>query len=126
MIQSGMNLNVAIVQSTHVFSNIYYKQTLLKIAHDIDTGKDFALLMSSYDFFPDTFSQLITSGYHSGNLEESLYNISDYMKSELESKRTVILSLIEPIIIILMGIFTLLIVMAILLPILKMNTLILK
>jgi|TARA_B110000459_G_scaffold41729_1_gene45461 general secretion pathway protein F len=45
------------------------------------------------------------------------------MKSEIESKRSIFLSLLEPLVIILMGGFIMLIVLAILIPIMQMNTL---
>ena len=45
------------------------------------------------------------------------------MKAEIETKRSVFLSLLEPIVIILMGGFIMLIVLAILIPIMQMNTL---
>lgn len=45
------------------------------------------------------------------------------MKSEIETKRSVFLSLLEPIVIIFMGGFIMMIVLAILIPIMQMNTL---
>ena len=45
------------------------------------------------------------------------------MKSEIESKRSIFLSLLEPIVIIFMGGFIMMIVLAILIPIMQMNTL---
>ena len=44
------------------------------------------------------------------------------MKSEIETKRSIVLSLLEPLVIIIMGAFILLIVLAILIPIMQMNT----
>ncbi len=52
-----------------------------------------------------------------------LNKVSQFMKAEIETKRSVFLSLLEPIVIILMGGFIMLIVLAILIPIMQMNTL---
>ena len=49
--------------------------------------------------------------------------VSNFMKSEIETKRSVFLSLLEPIVIIFMGGFIMMIVLAILIPIMQMNTL---
>ena len=49
--------------------------------------------------------------------------VSIFMKSEIENKRAIFLSLLEPVVIILMGGFIMMIVLAILIPIMQMNTL---
>jgi len=49
--------------------------------------------------------------------------VSEYMKTEIENKRSIFLSLLEPIVIIFMGGFIMMIVLAILIPIMQMNTL---
>jgi general secretion pathway protein F len=49
--------------------------------------------------------------------------VSAFLKNEIDSKRSIFLSLLEPIVIIFMGGFIMLIVLAILLPIMQMNTL---
>ena len=56
----------------------------------------------------------------------SVSSLDKSLKSEIETTRSTVLSLIEPLIIIVMGGFILLIVMAILIPIMQMNTLILN
>ena len=58
------------------------------------------------------------------NILVKMFNkVSQFMKAEIETKRSVFLSLLEPIVIILMGGFIMLIVLAILIPIMQMNTL---
>ena len=84
-------------------------------------GTDFVVSLQKTAIFPDIFLQLIASGYLSGNLTSMFKKVSEFMKSEIESRRSMILSLLEPIVIIIMGGFILLIVLAILIPIMQMN-----
>ena len=91
--------------------------------NDVVEGKDFIITMKQNEIFPDIFIQLISSGYRSGNLEKMFNKVSNFMKSEIETKRSVFLSLLEPIVIIFMGGFIMMIVLAILIPIMQMNTL---
>ena len=106
-----------------VIGNKYLKNSINKARKEVVEGKDFVLALSKTDIFPDIFIQLISSGYRSGNIVKMFKKVSDFMKSEIESKRTVMLSLLEPVITIFMGGFILLIVLAILIPIMQMNTL---
>ncbi len=91
--------------------------------NDVVEGKDFIVSLKNEGVFPDIFIQLISSGYRSGNLAKMFNKVSHFMKSEIENKRAIFLSLLEPIVIILMGGFIMLIVLAILIPIMQMNTL---
>ena len=101
-----------------ILSNI-----ILKAKDDVFEGKDFIKSLQQESIFPDIFTQLISSGYKSGNLAGMFNKVSQFMKAEIETKRSVFLSLLEPIVIILMGGFIMLIVLAILIPIMQMNTL---
>ena len=95
LLASGTNLDIALDESAKIFNNKY----------------------------PDIFVQLISSGYRSGNLVKMFKKVSEYMKTEIENKRSIFLSLLEPFVIICMGGFIMLIVLAILIPIMQMNTL---
>jgi general secretion pathway protein F len=58
-----------------------------------------------------------------GNLSQMFSKTSDYLNAEIESKRSIFLSLLDPLVIIFMGGFIMLVVLAILIPIMQMNTL---
>ncbi len=120
--QSGMNLDLAMEESEKVFNNKFLKSSIDKARREVVEGKDFVQALNKTQIFPDIFIQLISSGYRSGNLVKMFKKVSDFMKSEIESKRSVLLSLLEPVITIFMGGFILLIVLAILIPIMQMNT----
>jgi general secretion pathway protein F len=121
--QSGMNLDLAMEESAKVVSNKYLTNAIDKARKEVVEGKDFVQALTKTQIFPDIFIQLISSGYRSGNLVKMFKKVSDFMKSEIESKRSVLLSLLEPVITIFMGGFILLIVLAILIPIMQMNAL---
>ncbi len=126
LMSSGIVLDDALKETAQVLNNAYLKDRLGKIIKSVKEGSDFSHALSREELFPDIFNQLISSGYRSGNLTPMFKKASDFMKSEIETTRSTFLSLIEPLIIILMGGFILLIVMAILMPIMQMNTLILN
>ena len=123
LLASGTNLDVALEECSKIFDNKYLSNIVLNAKNDVVEGKDFIVSLKNEGVFPDIFIQLISSGYRSGNLAKMFNKVSHFMKSEIENKRAVFLSLLEPIVIILMGGFIMLIVLAILIPIMQMNTL---
>ena len=123
LLASGTNLDIALEECSKIFNNQYLSNIIMNARNDVVEGKDFIITMKQNEVFPDIFIQLIASGYRSGNLEKMFNKVSNFMKSEIENKRSVFLSLLEPIVIIFMGGFIMMIVLAILIPIMQMNTL---
>ena len=122
MLKSGLNLDVAMQQSEVVIANKFIAQAIREARNDLVEGKDFIASLKESNIFPSLFVQLLSSGYKSGNLVFMFEKVTQYMKGEIESKRATVLSLLEPIVIIFMGGIILLIVLAILIPIMQMNT----
>ena len=121
---SGTNLDVAPDECSKIFDNKFLSKIVVDAKNDVVEGKDFIVSLKNEEIFPDIFIQLISSGYRSGNLAKMFNKVSHFMKSEIENKRAIFLSLLEPVVIILMGGFIMLIVLAILIPIMQMNTLV--
>jgi len=121
MLNSGINLDAAMGESVKVINNKYLQELIMTAKKQVTEGTDFVVSLQKTAIFPDIFLQLIASGYLSGNLTSMFKKVSEFMKSEIESRRSMILSLLEPIVIIIMGGFILLIVLAILIPIMQMN-----
>ena len=122
MLKSGLNLDIAMQQAQVVIANKYIAQTISNARADLVEGKDFILSLKESNIFPSLFIQLLSSGYKSGNLIFMFEKVTQYMKGEIENKRITVLSLLEPLVIIFMGGIILLIVLAILIPIMQMNS----
>ena len=123
IMESGTNLDTALDESAKVFNNKYLNSLIIEAKNDVIEGKDFIYSLKQTNIFPDIFIQLISSGYKSGNIIKMFHKSSSFLKNEIETKRSVFLSLLEPLVIIFMGGFIMLIVLAILIPIMQMNTL---
>ena len=123
IMESGTNLDTALDESAKVFNNKYLNSLIIEAKNDVIEGKDFIYSLKQTNIFPDIFIQLISSGYKSGNLIKMFHKSSIFLKNEIETKRSIFLSLLEPLVIIFMGGFIMLIVLAILIPIMQMNTL---
>lgn len=93
----------------------------------IDAGKrvaEGARLSASLEGFPPVLLQLITTGERSGKLVEILKNAADSYEEEFSRRVQKVLSLLEPAMILFMGLIVGLIVFAVLLPIFQLNQLI--
>ena len=123
VMESGTNLDVALEESSMVFNNKYLQSKVMNSKKDLVEGKDFIISLSKTTVFPSMFMQLISSGYKSGKLIKMFHKASEFLRNEIDSKRSVFLSMLEPLVIIFMGGFIMLIVLAILIPIMQMNTL---
>ena len=122
MMKSGLNLDMAMEQAQGIIGNKYIASVIKKSRNDLIEGKDFILSLKAANIFPSLFIQLLSSGYKSGNLVFMFEKVTQYMKQEIENKRATVLALLEPLIIIFMGGIILVIVLAILIPIMEMNT----
>ena len=109
LLASGTNLDVALEECSKVFSNKYLANIIINSKKDVMEGKDFINSLKQDAALPDIFIQLVSSGYRSGNLVKMFNKVAQFMKSEI--------------VIIFMGGFIMMIVLAILIPIMQMNTL---
>ena len=74
--------------------------------------------------FPNVFQQLLSSGDIGSQISLMFEKIKDFLDQEVQTRRNVLLTLLQPIVILTMGVFVMLIVLAIMLPLLQMNNLI--
>jgi general secretion pathway protein F len=108
----------------NIIDNTPISREIEKARDDIKEGKEIAKPLSQNGIFPPVVVNMIAIGEKSGQLEEMLNRVSRIMEAEIESSLKRLMSLLEPIMILLMGGVVLFIVIAILLPIFEMNQLI--
>jgi general secretion pathway protein F len=126
MIASGLPVIDGLVLTARTMNNTVLRSTVEAMASAIREGGSLSAAMRRAAVFPPVVVNMAASGESSGKLDTMLTSAADYLEREFNTVTSVALSLLEPIIIIVMGAVVATIVLAILLPILQINTLSLR
>jgi len=110
--------------TAHISGNVLYKDMWLGVYEEVRQGKKIAASLARYALMPSSVVQMIRSGEDSGNMAEVLRDISGFYARELKAVIKAVTSMIEPIMICIMGVMVGFIAMSIILPIFKMSSLV--
>ncbi|MEJ2360636.1 MAG: type II secretion system inner membrane protein GspF [Gammaproteobacteria bacterium] len=121
---SGVPVLEALRIAGQVVGNLPMRDAVQAAAHKIREGAPLARSLEQSGYFPPMTVNLIASGEVSGNLEEMLDRAATNQEREQETQIAFMMGLMEPVLIIVMGLIVLFIVMATLLPIFNMDQLI--
>ncbi|MDY0354626.1 MAG: type II secretion system F family protein [Sedimentisphaerales bacterium] len=110
--------------TAHISGNVLFKDMWLGVYEEVRQGKKIAVSLTRYKLMPSSVVQMIRSGEDSGNMAEVLRDISSFYARELKAVIKAVTSMIEPIMICVMGVLVGFIAMSIILPIFKMSNLV--
>ncbi len=122
MLQSGLTVLPALEIVNTVLGNAFIQSCMDDVKVGVRRGRDLAQPLKETGFFPPMLIHMIELGQRSGEIENMLIQIADTFDEDVRLTIDALVSLIEPIIIICMGIFVGLLVLAILLPIFQMSS----
>jgi general secretion pathway protein F len=120
-----LNNRVDIIKSFEIvqkiIGNVIIEKKIGEASAKIREGSSVANALSRQSFLPQLVIGMISAGEASDNLDSMLINIGNVYETELDLTITSLTSLIEPIIIVFMGVVIGIIVISVLLPIFEMN-----
>jgi len=109
-----------IVQS--VIGNTVLAETVRKARESVREGESIADPLRRSGLFPPVVVQMVAVGEKSGELEKTLLKVSDSTDRMVDMRITTLLSLLEPVIILVMALVIAVMIIAILLPIIQMSS----
>lgn len=122
MLHSGLTMLPALDVVHSIINNAHIQAQMDDVKAGVRRGRDLATPLKDTGLFPPMMIHMIELGQRSGQIEEMLLNVSETYDEDVRLTIEAIVGLLEPVIIIIMGIFVGLLVLAILLPILNMST----
>ncbi len=124
LLQSGVPLLSSLQIVRNIVNNAIIADVIDKAMDEIESGKSLANPLGQSRWIPPVVIQMIAVGEQSGELESMLNKIADIYEGEVESQIMAMTSMLEPVMILIMGVFVGFIVISILLPIFEMSQMI--
>ena len=121
LLRSGLPLVQSLEIARLSLGNKVVEEAVERATKQVEEGADFATPLKLTGHFPPLIIQLFRSGEQSGELEAMLEKAADIYEEEVNTGISSLTSLLEPIIILVMGIVVAFVVLAVLLPIFDMS-----
>lgn len=121
LLSSGVGLIEAIDISAKTSGNIVIQQSLMRSKDSVMQGRTFAAPLTKEKVFPDMVVQMIAIGEQSGTLDVMLGKIADFYEDEVETAVKAMTSLLEPLLMVVLGGIIAFLVIAMYLPIFSMG-----
>ncbi len=124
LVGGGVPLLSALGSGARVMTNVVMREAIEGAIERVREGESLARALGATRVFPPLMVHLVASGEVSGKLEQMLQRAAQLETQSLERRLAVFLTLLEPVMILVMGGVVLMIVLAILLPIIEINQLV--
>lgn len=116
-----LGAGVAVIECLHVTSrsvgNALFEKALLEAAEEVKNGKQLSVVISNNPLFPPIVSQMLAVGEETGQTDVILVKVADFYEEEVDVAVSGLSSIIEPVMIIIMGSMVGLIAASVMLPI---------
>jgi type IV pilus assembly protein PilC len=116
LISSGVPLMQSIAISSDIVGNKYIKSALDGAGEQIKKGHSIGDTLAETGIFPLMMTQMVKIGEESGALDDTLEKTSDFFDNEVETATAQMTTMIEPIIIVFLGVVVAFIILSIILP----------
>ncbi len=121
LLNSGIPLSTALEISRAVIGNMVIRDELSRIKEQVISGKSLADAMRTSKYFPSLLIHVVDIGEQGGNLGDMLLETASIFEGDLDNNLSMLTSLIEPVMILLMGLIVGFVVISVLLPLLQMS-----
>src|SRR5258707_520646 len=120
LVRSGVPILEVLQIVSQTVGNVVMEKAIRVAALDIERGESISAALGKHPVFPSMIIRMITAGHQTGTIDNMLERISDFLDEEIETTLGGLTSLIEPILIVFLGVVIGGMVICMFLPIFKM------
>jgi type IV pilus assembly protein PilC len=123
LLRAGLPIIETIGVAAQTVGHRRYRQALLRISEEgLAKGLTIGEAFRRETVFPQTVTNLVAISEQAGHLDEVLASLADFYEGEIDTSLKTLMSLLEPIMLLLMGVMVAVIALAIIVPIYQMTT----
>lgn len=121
LVSSGVPILDSLEIVVDVNNNIIFRKAFIRIKEKVERGLSVGKAMSTESIFPESLIQMTIVGEQTGHLDETLMKLSEYYQTESEMAVKAMLALLEPAILVVLGISVGFLVMSVITPIFSLT-----
>ena len=126
LIRSGVPILEVLQIVSQTVGNVVMEKAIKVAASDIERGESISAALGKHPVFPNMIIRMISAGEQTGKIDNMLERISDFLDEEIETTLSGLTSLIEPILIVVLGVVIGGMVICMFLPIFKLSEVVSK
>jgi type IV pilus assembly protein PilC len=126
LVRSGVPILEVLQIVSQTVGNVVMEKAIKTAAIDIERGESISSALGKHPIFPSMIIRMVTAGEQTGKIDNMLERIADFLDDEIQTTLSGLMSLIEPILIVFLGVVIGGMVICMFLPIFKMSEIINK
>jgi type IV pilus assembly protein PilC len=126
LIRSGVPILEVLQIVSQTVGNVVMEKAIKATADDIERGENMSAALGKHPIFPSIIVRMVSAGEQTGKIDNMLERISDFLDEEIETTLSGLMSLIEPLLIVFLGVVVGGMVICMFLPIFKLSEIVNK
>ena len=104
LVHSGVPILEVLQIVSQTVGNTVLEKAVTTAASDIERGEGISQALAKHPVFPSMVTRMMTAGEQTGNIDTMLERVSDFLDEEIENSLSGLMSLIEPLLIVFLGV----------------------
>ncbi|HEX3890681.1 MAG TPA: type II secretion system F family protein, partial [Verrucomicrobiae bacterium] len=104
LVRSGVPILEVLQIVSQTVGNVVMEKAIKAASSDIEHGEGISAALSKHPIFPSMIVRMLSAGEQTGKIDEMLERVADFLDEEIENTLSGLMSLLEPLLIVFLGV----------------------